>query len=128
MIYGIGVDLVNIERLQKMQERWGERFLERVFTPDETKYCLQYSFSARHLAAVFAAKEAVSKALGTGLSLGIGWQDIQIKSTKGHPPQVKLSGVAARIAKTRGIGNILISLSHDTDYAIAQAIALKDSA
>ncbi len=128
MIYGIGVDLVNIERLKKIRERWGEKFLMRVFTPEETNYCLQYSFPSRHLAGIFAAKEAVSKALGTGISLGISWQEIQVKSTKGHPPQVKLSGIAAKVAKKRGIGNILISLSHDTAYAIAQAVALKDSA
>jgi holo-[acyl-carrier protein] synthase len=127
LIYGVGVDLVRIQRLREMLERWGSRFLKRVFTPEEQAYCLQYPFPPRHLAAVFAAKEAVLKAIGTGLSQGIKWQEVQIKVAKGRSPQVRLTGIAAQLAQRRGVGSILISLSHDTGYAVAQAVALKAS-
>jgi holo-[acyl-carrier protein] synthase len=128
MIYGVGVDLMNIQRMQQVVERWGDKFLKRVFTADETQYCLQFSFPPRHLAGIFAAKEAVLKALGTGLSQGISWQEVQIKAAKGRSPKVELSGIAAQLTQNRGVGNILISLSHDTGYAVAQAVALKGSA
>ncbi len=124
MIYGIGIDLVHIKRIEKAYKRWGEKFLKRVFTLQEQSYCLQYINPAVHLAGIFAAKEAVLKALGTGLSQDINWPEVQIKSVAGKRPSVLLSGAAKRIADGLGIKNILISLSHDTDYAIAQALAL----
>ncbi len=128
MIYGIGVDLVYIKRMQQMQERWNEKFTARIFTPEENRYCQQHKFPAQHLAGIFAAKEAVLKAIGTGLSRGISWQEIQILSKSGQAPQVELKGTAAKIAKESGVGNVLVSLSHDSDYAIAHAVALKSLA
>jgi holo-[acyl-carrier protein] synthase len=126
MIHGIGVDLVNIQRLQQALERWGDRFLKRVFTPEETSYCQQFSYPSRHLAGIFAAKEAVLKALGTGLSHGMSWQEIKIKSVKGRPPQVELTGTVAKLIKKLKISSVLVTLSHDTGYAVASAVALRD--
>jgi holo-[acyl-carrier protein] synthase len=108
-----------------MQERWDDKFTARVFTSEENEYCRQHKFPARHLAGIFAAKEAVLKAIGTGLSQGISWQEIQILSQIGHAPQVKLSGTAAEVAEKLGVQNVLVSMSHDADYAIAHAVALK---
>jgi len=127
LIYGIGVDLVRLDRLQRVLERQGTRFLERVFTSEEVAYSQQHKLSLPRLAAIFAAKEAVLKSLGTGWSCGIKWKEVQIVLTKNHAPGVHLEGVAARIAHQRGVGHILLSLSHDTDYAIAYALALKAS-
>jgi len=112
----IGVDIIEIQRIRQACIRWGEVFLERVFTPREISlYRNQYP----SLAARFAAKEAVFKALSTG---GISWREIEVTAAPGGKPRVKLTGKARAAAKKQHITSMVISLSHSRDYAIAFVI------
>ncbi|MFQ5898390.1 MAG: holo-ACP synthase [Candidatus Methylomirabilia bacterium] len=126
-IKGVGVDLVQISRLRQMVERWQERFLRRVFTEAELDYCFQRRDPIPHLAARFAAKEAALKALGTGLRMGISWRELEVRRMRGEPPTLMLSGRVKAIGEARGSSGWLLSLSHDGDYAFAQAVLLGDS-
>ena len=116
-----GVDLVEVERIESVIARYGERFLERVFTDDELAYCRG---RPHQLAARFAAKEAVSKALGTGIQHrdGVAWQEIQIVSDDHGKPAVELTGKAARRAEQIGLSNLSLSLSHTREHAIALVV------
>ena len=118
-----GVDLIEIERVQMAIERQGQRFLTRVYTPAELAYCGERTES---LAARFAAKEAVAKALGTGIwRLGIGWRDIEVgRDTESGAPFPLLTGAAAERSATLQISEWSLSLSHDRRCAIAFAVAL----
>ncbi|HAV42465.1 TPA: holo-[acyl-carrier-protein] synthase [bacterium] len=123
-IFGTGIDLVEIKRFADVVDRFGERFLKRVFTESELAYCLSRPNFEMHLAARFAAKEAVSKALGTGWG-SFSWRDIEVNNDPSGAPKVNLSGGAAKIfAESKGEG-MLISISHTKDMAIAQAIIIK---
>ncbi|QNN25491.1 holo-ACP synthase [Planctomycetales bacterium ZRK34] len=128
-VIGHGVDLVDVQRIATSVREHGARFLERCFTENERNYA---ATSAKreyeHLAARFAAKEAVLKALGTGWSRGIGWTDVEVVRAPSGEPGVKLTGVAAQIAAERGITRWLISLSHTDTHAIASVIACGPSA
>jgi holo-[acyl-carrier protein] synthase len=127
-IYGIGVDLVNIARINRVIERWGENFLRRTFTPREIAYCTAKASPRQHYAARFAAKEAVFKALGTGWDLGVGWLDVEVANRgEAGPPDIILSGKALEILGAPSSFRVLLSLSHDKDYAVAQAVILKIS-
>src|SRR5580698_11565296 len=96
--------------------RFGERFLERVFTPGEIAYCLmRKKGSAESLAARFAAKEAGAKALGTGISRGVGWRELEVRRSPGQRPELHLSGRAAQIAAALGVNRISLSLSHSRE-------------
>ena len=123
MIVGIGVDLVHIPRIRGAIERWQERFLGRVFTPDELAYARRRRDPAEHLAARFAAKEATLKALGTGLSMGVRWREVEVRRARGQPPRLALSGRTAALGAARGIPALHVSLTHDGDYAMAQVLA-----
>ncbi len=125
MILGLGIDLIEIARIQNSLERFGNRFLERVFLPGEVEFCQKMKFPARHLAARFAAKEAVSKAFGTGIGRFVGWKDIEICRKENGEPYLILSGNAAEIAKARGVGASWISLTHHENTAAAIAVLLK---
>ncbi len=120
-----GVDLVEISRVARMLERYDRRFLERVFTPVEVRYCRGRT---AELAARFAAKEAVSKALGVGGRIlardGIGWQDVEVVGDERGKPLVRLYGRAAECAGELGLTEWAISLSHTDEYAIAFVVAL----
>jgi len=118
MTYHIGTDIVEIDRIRQTVDRWGERFLRRVFTDEEIK---QYGNSTPSLAARFTSKEAVMKLLGAGMD-GIGWRDIETLSLPGGKPTVRLYGRAKSIAENQGIKEIEVSLAHSKDYAIATAI------
>ncbi|MBI5117388.1 holo-ACP synthase [Candidatus Poribacteria bacterium] len=120
-LIGTGIDIVEVERIEKMLSRRKEKFLGRVFTTAETDYCMKKARPAVHLAARFAAKEAVAKALGTGFTKGIQMQDIEIVAADNAPPSVKLHGTAARRYETIGASGILLSLSHTGQYALAHA-------
>jgi holo-[acyl-carrier protein] synthase len=119
MIIGIGVDLVEIERIQESFERYGERFLNRVYTDAEQAYCLRKRNAAESLAARFAAKEAGAKALGTGISQGIGWKEIEVVRNPSGKPSLRLHGRAAEIARRLGATRAAIALTHSRKLAQA---------
>jgi holo-[acyl-carrier protein] synthase len=123
VILGIGVDLVHIPRIRQAIERWQERFLDRVFTADEVAYARRRRDPAEHLAARFAAKEATLKALGTGLTMGVRWREMEVRRARGGPPTLSLSGRTAAIGTARGVRALHLSLTHDGDYALAQVVA-----
>ncbi|MCL4489801.1 MAG: holo-ACP synthase [Chloroflexi bacterium] len=117
-----GIDLVEVSRIQAVMTRYGDRFLLRVFTEDELAYCRGH---AHALAARFAAKEAVSKALGVGIhdQEGVGWREIRVVPNERGKPEVQLSGRAARRAEEIGLRTFALSLSHTRDHAIAVVVA-----
>ncbi len=123
-IFGIGTDIVEIARIEDSISRFGSRFLERVFTPSEQEYCRRMGRPASHFAARFAAKEAVAKALGTGIGQHANWTDLEIQNGSSGRPVLALSGAAAEFAAAHGIVSIHISLSHAQSHATAHAIAV----
>ena len=118
-VVGIGVDVVECARIQNSLDRFGERFLKRVFTDGEINYSMSMKFPARHLAARFAAKEAVSKAFGTGIGKSMGWRDIDVQKKASGEPFLVLTGGAQTLASERSITNALITLSHTDHHAMA---------
>src|SRR5947208_16602196 len=118
-VLGIGVDLVEGARIQRAIDRFGNRFLHRVFTDGEVEYSMSMKFPARHLAARFAAKEAVSKAFGTGIGKTMGWRDIDVRKKPSGEPFLVFSGSAQELAVNRGITSALITLSHTEHHATA---------
>lgn len=119
MILGVGLDLVAVERIRRLRERHGERFLRRVFTDAEAQACLTRADPAPSLAARFAAKEAGMKALGTGWGGGVGWLDLEVVGEPGTVPRLVLRGRAAELAGARGVGAVHLSLTHDAGVAAA---------
>ena len=118
-VLGIGVDLVECVRIEHSLERFGERFLHRVFTEGEIAYSQSMKFPARHLAARFAAKEAFSKAFGTGIGKAMGWKDIDVHKKPSGEPFVVLDGGARQLATDRGVAKAWITLSHTDNHAMA---------
>jgi holo-[acyl-carrier protein] synthase len=121
-VLGIGVDLVECARIQRAVDRFGDRFLHRVFTDGEIEYSMSMKFPARHLAARFAAKEAVSKAFGTGIGKAMGWRDIDIRKKPSGEPFLVFSGPAKQLAERRGVSVALITLSHTEHHAMATIV------
>ena len=124
-IHGIGIDVVEVERIAAAIARHGEAFLARLFTPAERSYCEAKKQPAIHYAARFAAKEAVAKSLGTGIGAQANWLDLEIAHAPGGAPKLVLHGLAAAFASSHAISEIQISLTHTTAYAAANAIAIK---
>src|SRR5713226_7164671 len=124
-IIGLGLDATDIERIAATIERYGERFVHRVFTDGEVAYCTRRRVSAVHFAGRFAAKEAAMKALGTGHSQGVLWRDIEVVR-RGGPPQLQLHGGAARRLSTIGGRSSLLTITHSDDLAMAQVLLLGD--
>jgi holo-[acyl-carrier protein] synthase len=118
-VLGIGVDLVECARIERSLERFGEKFLHRVFTDGEITYSMSMKFPARHLAARFAAKEAVSKAFGTGIGKAMGWRDIDVRKKPSGEPYLVFSGPAQELATQRGVTVAFVTLSHTEHHAIA---------
>ena len=118
-VLGIGVDLVENARIEHSLERFGERFLHRVFTAGEIEYSQSMKYPARHLAARFAAKEAVSKAFGTGIGKAMGWKDIDVRRKPSGEPFVVLEGGAKKLAEERNVSKVAITLSHTEHHAMA---------
>jgi holo-[acyl-carrier protein] synthase len=118
-VIGIGIDLVECARIQHSLDRFGDRFLHRVFTEGEIAYSMSMKFPARHLAARFAAKEAVSKAFGTGIGKAMGWRHIDIRKKQSGEPFLVFSGPAQEMATKRGVTAALITLSHTDRHAVA---------
>jgi holo-[acyl-carrier protein] synthase len=121
MIYGIGVDLIEIDRIKHAIERNGQRFVDRVYTKAEQEYCEQRPSFACY-AARFTAKEAFLKALGTGLRKGMRWQDIEVYTDELGKPHVQLYGYLEERAKQEKFEHVHLSLSHSSAYAIAQVV------
>ncbi len=121
-VLGIGVDLVECARIQHSLDRFGDRFLHRVFTDGEIAYAQSMKFPARHLAARFAAKEALSKAFGTGIGKAMGWKDIDVHKKPSGEPFVVLEGGAKDLAGNRGVTKVLITLSHTDNHAMAMIV------
>lgn len=123
-VVGLGIDIVETERIHQSLEKFGERFLNRIFHPDEIAYARSMKFPALHFAARFAAKEAISKAFGTGIGKQLGWQDMEIRRKPSGEPYVVLHGKGAELARKRGVSHVLVSLSHCKDYSAANAILI----
>ena len=123
MVLGLGTDLMETKRVQESIDRFGERFLQRIYTPGEIAYCTRKKNAAESFAARFAAKEAAAKALGTGISRGISWQEIEVRRQPGERPTLHLSGRAAERAAAMGVRHLQLSLTHSRDVAMAVVIA-----
>ena len=121
-VLGIGIDLVECERIQHSIDRFGQKFLNRVFTEGEIEYSMSMKFPARHLAARFAGKEAVAKAFGTGIGKAMGWRNIDIQKKPSGEPFLVFSGPAQELAKQRGVTSALITLSHTDHHATATVV------
>jgi holo-[acyl-carrier protein] synthase len=122
MIVGSGIDLVEIGRIQRSVERYGQRFLDRVFTAAEQAYCLRKRRAAESLAARFAAKEAGAKALGTGISQGVNWLEIEVVREPGGRPALRFYGRAAQFALRLGARRAALSITHTADLAMASVV------
>ena len=125
MIVGSGIDLVEISRIQQSVQRFGQRFLNRVYTPAEQAYCLRKRNSAESLAARFAAKEAGAKALGTGISHGVSWLEIEVVREPTGRPTIRFHGRAAEIAKAMGVSHVALSITHTTTLSMASVVVEK---
>ncbi len=122
MVVGLGTDLAEIARVARSVERFGERFLERIYTPAEIAYCMGKKSFAESLAARFAAKEAGAKALGTGISRGVGWKDFEVVRERSGQPRLVLSGRAGELAAALGVTRVSLSLTHTRDLAMAVVV------
>ena len=122
MIVGTGIDLSEIPRIRNSMERFGDRFLDRIFTPGEKAYCLRKKNSAESFAARFAAKEAAAKALGTGISHGVTWREIEVTREPSGRPGVKFHGRAAQMAARLGVTHAALSLTHTGALAMASVL------
>lgn len=122
MILGLGTDLAEVDRIQRSIDRFGSRFLQRVYTPAEIAYCTSKRTAAQSFAARFAAKEAAAKALGTGIAHGIGWQDIEVTRAPSGKPSLLFHGRAAARAARLGVQTATLSLTHSSQLSIAVVI------
>ena len=126
-IVGIGVDLVSIDRVRAMTQRWQDRFLARVYSDAERHDSFRRTTPYASLAGRFAAKEAILKALGVGWAMGVRWRDVEVVSDAAGRPLARVEGRVLSLIRQAGITQIHVSLSHDGGYAIAQAILTRES-
>ena len=122
MVIGVGTDLIEIARISHSIDRFGDRFLRRVFTPREIAYCQRKKYAAESFAARFAAKEAAAKALGTGISRGVSWLELEVVRLPSGQPTLALSGRAAQLATRLGVARTSLSLTHSKDFALAVVV------
>ncbi len=122
MILGIGIDIIEVARIRVSLERFGERFGQRILLPDEMAYCLSHKFPAPFVAARFAAKEAISKAFGTGIGAQLGWRDMEIARKESGEPFVILHGKGEELFASRNAKNLHVTISHTDNYAAVTAI------
>jgi holo-[acyl-carrier protein] synthase len=122
MIVGTGIDIAEVPRIQQSIARFGDRFLRRIYTEGEIRYCDSKANRAERYAARFAAKEAAMKALGTGWSHGVRWRDCEVVRLPGGRPTIAFHGEAGKVAARLGVKNAALSLSHTAEQAIAQVI------
>jgi holo-[acyl-carrier protein] synthase len=124
MVLGVGTDLIETKRIEESIDRYGERFLERIFTAGEIAYCMRKKKNAAEsFAARFAAKEAGAKALGTGISRGVTWKELEVRREVSGRPTLHLSGRAGELAKAMGVRRIQLSLTHSRELAMAVVVA-----
>ena len=122
MILGTGIDIIEVARIASSFEKFGERFVNRILLPEEIAYCLTHKNPAPFLAVRFAAKEAISKAFGTGIGAALGWRDMEIRRKESGEPYVVLHGNGRELFAARGAKHLLVSLSHTEHYAAATAV------
>ena len=125
MILAVGIDIIEVKRIMSLKNAYGEKFLNRVFSKGELNYCLSKKntqSAAQSLAARFAAKEAFVKALGTGVSMGVSFKDIEVISSSSGKPEILLHGKSKELAKNKKIKSIHLSISHSREYAVANVI------
>jgi holo-[acyl-carrier protein] synthase len=122
MILGTGIDIIEVARIAASYAKYGDKFVNRILLPDELAYCLTHRQPAPFLAARFAAKEAVSKAFGTGIGAQLAWRDIEIRRKETGEPFVLLHGKGGELFAARGAARLLVSLTHTQHYAAATAI------
>ena len=125
MILGLGTDIIEVARIAASFEKFGERFANRILLPDEIAYCLAHKNPAPFLAVRFAAKEAISKAFGTGIGTQLGWQDMEIARKETGEPFVILHERGQKLLAARNASTVLVTLSHTVNYATATAILLR---
>ena len=122
MILGVGIDIIEVARIASSYEKFGERFVNRTLHADEIAYCLSHKTPAPFLAVRFAAKEAISKAFGTGIGAQLGWQDMEIRRKASGEPFVVLHGKGKKLFKSRRAKRLFVSLSHTANYAAGTAV------
>lgn len=122
MIVGTGIDITEVPRIAAAIERYGERFLQRVYTQREIEYCRSKKNAVERFAARFAAKEAAMKAIGTGLRRGVTWHDVEVGREPGGRPTILFTGKAAEFAAALGARRVALSLTHTAETAMAQVI------
>jgi len=126
MIVGTGIDITEVERIAGSIQRFGRRFLERVFTPDEIRYCESKANKAERYAGRFAAKEAAMKAIGTGWNRGVTWHDVEVQRSPGGRPTIAFHNKAAEFFNKLGAVRAHVSITHTADSAMAQVILESD--
>ncbi|MDR0352117.1 MAG: holo-ACP synthase [Opitutaceae bacterium] len=126
LLVGIGADLVDIDRIRGVHERQGGRFLRRVFTDEELGYCLAIKHPHQHLAARFAAKEAVAKAFATGIGAELGWHSVSVYHGARHEPLVRLDAAGEALLRRAGATRVLLTLSHTDTAALAVAALVRE--
>jgi holo-[acyl-carrier protein] synthase len=119
MLLGTGVDIIEIDRIARSIARFGDQFLQRIFTPGEIAYCSRKKNAAESYAARFAAKEAGAKALGTGIQHGVSWKELEVRREPGSRPTLHLTGRAGERALKMGVRHIALSLTHSQSIALA---------
>ena len=122
MILGVGIDIIEVARIASSLEKFGERFGQRILLPEERGYCLSHRHPAPFVAARFAAKEAISKAFGTGIGAQLGWRDMEIRRTESGEPFVVLHGKGRELFESRKAKQLLVSISHTENYAAVTAV------
>jgi holo-[acyl-carrier protein] synthase len=125
MLVGTGIDLIEVPRIAHSIERYGERFLRRIFTAEEIAFCRQKARAEESFAARFAAKEAGAKALGTGIDRGVTWKELEVRRLPGERPTLHLHGRARAIAGHLGVQRVSLSLTHTAELAMA-SVHLED--
>lgn len=126
MVLGVGIDLAEVNRIRASMEKFGDRFVRRILRAAEEEYCRKFRHPEIHIAARFAAKEAISKAFGTGIGHVMGWLDLEITHQAGGAPSVILHDRALAELKRRGATRVLVSLSHTQQYATAMALLVME--
>ena len=128
MIFGAGVDIVEVFRMRDAIDKWGDNFLTKIFTPEEIGYSSSKRFSCQHFAARFAAKEAVVKAFGEPKKFPIKWTEIEVLNDDEGKPMIKFYKDALKLKKLKKINKVVLSMSHSKNYAVANVILLKGAA